>query len=70
MRSLRGSVVIACSRPCSSPVAVEPAVRIGAADAFTFVAVSAFLLAVALVACFLPARRATSLQPAAVLREE
>jgi putative ABC transport system permease protein len=43
---------------------------IGAADVFTFVAVTAFLLGVALVACFLPARRATSLQPAAVLREE
>jgi putative ABC transport system permease protein len=43
---------------------------IGAADAFTFVAATVFLLAVALVACFMPARRATSLQPAAVLREE
>ena len=41
-----------------------------AADAFTFVAVSMLLLAVALVACFVPAIRATGLQPAAVLRNE
>jgi len=31
---------------------------VGAADAFTFVAVSILLPAVALVACFVPARRA------------
>jgi putative ABC transport system permease protein len=43
---------------------------VSAADASTFLAVSLFLLAVALVACFVPARRATGLQPAAVLRNE
>ncbi|HVR71140.1 MAG TPA: ABC transporter permease [Vicinamibacteria bacterium] len=44
--------------------------NVGAADAATFLAVSLFLLAVALVACFVPARRAASLQPAAILRNE
>jgi putative ABC transport system permease protein len=43
---------------------------VGAADAPTFLAVSLFLVAVALAACLVPARRATSLQPAAVLRNE
>ncbi len=43
---------------------------VSAADAPTFVAVSLFLLAVALVACFVPAVRAAGLQPAAVLRNE
>lgn len=43
---------------------------VGAADAFTFVAVSALLLAVALVACVVPARRAVGVPPAAVLRHE
>ncbi len=43
---------------------------IGTADAFTFVAVSVLLLAVALMACFVPARRAIAVQPAVVLRNE
>ncbi len=43
---------------------------VGATDGFTFVAASLFLLAVALVACLLPARRAIGLQPASVLRNE
>jgi predicted permease len=43
---------------------------IGAADAFTFVAVTIVLLAVALVACGVPARRAIAVEPAAVLRNE
>jgi putative ABC transport system permease protein len=43
---------------------------VSAADAATFVTVSIFLLTVALVACLIPARRATGLQPAAVLRDE
>jgi putative ABC transport system permease protein len=43
---------------------------VGATDASTFAAASLFLLAVALLACFVPAKRATGLQPAAVLRNE
>lgn len=43
---------------------------IGAADAFTFVVVTILLMAVALAACFVPARRAIGLPPAVVLRNE
>jgi ABC-type lipoprotein release transport system permease subunit len=39
-------------------------------DVRTFALVSGFLLAVALMACLVPARRAAALQPAAALREE
>lgn len=43
---------------------------VGAADAFTFVAVSALLLVTALAACCVPARRAIGAQPALILRNE
>jgi len=43
---------------------------VGAADGMTFVAVSGLLLAVALIACAVPARRAIRLQPAVVLRND
>jgi putative ABC transport system permease protein len=43
---------------------------VGAADGFTFVAVLILLLAVALVACLVPARRAIGIEPAVVLRTE
>jgi predicted permease len=43
---------------------------VSAADARIFVAVTATLLTVALVACLLPARRATRAEPASVLRQE
>jgi putative ABC transport system permease protein len=43
---------------------------VGAADATTFAAVAGLLLLVALAACALPARRAISLQPAMVLRDD
>ncbi|HEX9637609.1 MAG TPA: FtsX-like permease family protein, partial [Acidobacteriota bacterium] len=44
--------------------------EIQATDAGTFVAVSTLMLAVALIACLIPARRATGIDPAAVLRDE
>jgi putative ABC transport system permease protein len=43
---------------------------VGATDAFTLIAAGVLLMAVAAVACFVPARRASRLQPAVVLRNE
>jgi predicted permease len=43
---------------------------VGATDAFTFVAVGVILFAVALAACFVPARRAVGMEPSVALRDE
>ena len=43
---------------------------VGARDAFTFLTVPAILALVAVVACWIPARRATRIDPARALREE
>ena len=43
---------------------------VSAVDPVTFAGVSALVLVVALVACFVPASRATALEPASVLRNE
>jgi putative ABC transport system permease protein len=44
--------------------------QVTASDPATFVLVSAFLLGVAIAACYVPGRRASSLSPLQALREE
>jgi putative ABC transport system permease protein len=54
----------------ATPVLQSMLVNLPAADPVTLVAVSALLTAIALVACYVPARRATRIDPIATLRAE
>jgi putative ABC transport system permease protein len=54
----------------ATPVLQSMLINLPATDPITFVAVSALLIAIALVACYGPARRATRIDPIATLRAE
>jgi putative ABC transport system permease protein len=54
----------------AAPVLQSRLINLPATDLVTFVSVSALLIAIALVACYVPARRATWIDPIATLRAE
>jgi putative ABC transport system permease protein len=54
----------------ATPVLQSMLINLPATDSVTFVGVSALLIAIALVACYVPARRATRIDPIAILRAE
>jgi ABC-type antimicrobial peptide transport system permease subunit len=54
----------------ATPVLQSMLVNLSATDPVTFAGVSALLIAIALVACYVPARRATRIDPIATLRAE
>ena len=54
----------------ATPVLQSMLINLPATDFITFVGVSGLLIAIALVACYVPARRATRIDPCAALRAE
>ena len=54
----------------ATPVLQSMLINLPATDLVTFAGVSALLIAIALVACYVPARRATRIDPIATLRAE
>ena len=53
-----------------TPVLQSFLIDLPASDLVTFIGVSVLLIAIALVACYVPARRATRINPIATLRAE
>ena len=54
----------------ATPVLHSMLINLPPTDAVTFASVSGLLIAIALVACYVPARRATRIDPIATLRAE
>ena len=54
----------------ATPVLQSQLINLPANDPATFAGVSVLLIAIALVACYVPARRATRIDPIATLRAE
>jgi ABC-type lipoprotein release transport system permease subunit len=54
----------------AAPVLQSMLINLPATDTVTFAGVSALLIAIALVACYVPERRATRIDPIATLRAE
>jgi putative ABC transport system permease protein len=54
----------------ATPVLQSMLVNLPASDPVTFAGVSIVLIVIALVACYVPARRATRIDPIAALRTE
>ena len=54
----------------ATPALQSMLINLPATDPRTFAGVSALLIAIALVACYVPARRATRIDPMATLRAE
>ena len=54
----------------ATPVLQSRLINLPATDPVTFAGVTVLLIAIALVACYVPARRATRIDPIATLRAE
>ncbi len=54
----------------ATPVLQSMLINLPATDLVTFAGVSGLLIAITLVACYVPARRATRIDPIATLRAE
>jgi ABC-type antimicrobial peptide transport system permease subunit len=69
MPAVGSSIGVMCALPISRVMA-SPLFGVKATDPLTFVAVAATLGSVALIACYIPARRATRIDPLKALRAD